>query len=241
MPARHSTRSADQVTIIAGVEAKPGWSLVGADGNDWSWAYVVHRDIPDLPGYRAGTDGSIWTCRKHGGRSKNRLTDQWRRRIGWPINKYGYLMISVRLNGKSTSILFHRLILLTFLGPCPPGKEACHSPDNDPSNCWLWNLRWGTHKSNIEDSMRLGTRAAGERNGNSRYSEAFVMETIRLRREGMPIRAIARELRSNQQTIQRIVKGQSWRHVLPHETRPDDCPEGNTKSLQSDEVPVQIA
>lgn len=50
----------------------------------------------------------------------------------------------------------HRLVLSTFLGPCPPGMVACHS-DGDIRNNRLENLRWDTPKSNTADAIRHGT------------------------------------------------------------------------------------
>src|SRR6266567_540688 len=50
-----------------------------------------------------------------------------------------------------------RLVLETFVGPCPPGKECCHW-DDDPSNNNLSNLRWGSHFDNTEDIERNGGR-----------------------------------------------------------------------------------
>lgn len=51
----------------------------------------------------------------------------------------------------------HRLVLLAFVGPPPPGTEACHSPDPDPLNNRLENLRWDTSSENMRDRVRHGT------------------------------------------------------------------------------------
>lgn len=47
----------------------------------------------------------------------------------------------------------HALILETFVGPCPPGREALHR-DDDPSNNNLSNLSWGTRSENSYDAIR---------------------------------------------------------------------------------------
>lgn len=61
--------------------------------------------------------------------------------------------LSVNLPGEQR--LIHRLVLEAFVGPCPPGMEACHN-DGDPANNSLGNLRWDTHLANMHDKVRHG-------------------------------------------------------------------------------------
>ena len=62
---------------------------------------------------------------------------------------YEYVTISNRQRA------VHHLVLLTFVGPCPDGLEACHA-DDDRRNNRLSNLRWDTHQANIDDKVRNG-------------------------------------------------------------------------------------
>jgi hypothetical protein len=66
-------------------------------------------------------------------------------------NNDGYRL--VHLNGRLVYV--HRLVLETWRGPCPPGREARHL-DGDASNNRLTNLRWGTHAENTWDVIRHG-------------------------------------------------------------------------------------
>lgn len=75
------------------------------------------------------------------------------------IDDKGYPRTGLSRAGKSKLVLVHRLILLAFVGPCPPGMEGCHE-DGDPLNCTLANLRWDTPKANKADSIRHGTSHA---------------------------------------------------------------------------------
>ena len=50
----------------------------------------------------------------------------------------------------------HDLMLETFVGPRPKGKEACHYNDIGADNR-LENLRWDTRSANRQDSVRNGT------------------------------------------------------------------------------------
>ena len=53
------------------------------------------------------------------------------------------------------SLLVHRLILLTFVGPCPEGQEGIHADGNSKNNR-VENLRYGTHVENCQDRTRHG-------------------------------------------------------------------------------------
>lgn len=129
---------------------------------------VEYRDIPGYPGYRIGDDGSVWSHWIQPG--KKWRPDGWRNQgSGWrrlrplkcPLDsaysRKGYMSVSLTHEDVRKTISVHRLVLMAFVGPCPSGMEACHN-DGDPSNNSLSNLRWDTHKNNMADCIKHGTR-----------------------------------------------------------------------------------
>lgn len=75
----------------------------------------------------------------------------------WKGNKCGHLYVSLSDNTQiQKKLLVHRLVLETFVGPCPQGMECCHFPDRNVTNNQLENLRWDTSKSNTEDMKKHG-------------------------------------------------------------------------------------
>ncbi len=84
-----------------------------------------------------------------------------------PVMIRGYLAVSI--SGKIRKI--HRLVLETFVGPCPVGFQACHN-DGDYSNNSLSNLRWDTAKSNAGDRIRHCTQVRGEVCHSAKFTEA---------------------------------------------------------------------
>lgn len=83
------------------------------------------------------------------------------RRVGWELKALnpgadGRVCASLLKEGKSLNVRVHRLVLLAFVGPPPPGMECCHN-DGDASNNRLENLRWGTKSDNMHDRVRHGT------------------------------------------------------------------------------------
>jgi hypothetical protein len=67
------------------------------------------------------------------------------------------------------------MVLEAFTGPCPPGLEILHNNGN-PADDRLENLRWGTHKENMEDREKHGRTARGERNGRYKLSPEQVRD-----------------------------------------------------------------
>lgn len=118
-----------------------------------------------------------------------------------------YAVILIR-EGKRHSLLVHRLVLIAFVGPCPPGKESRHLND-DPSDNRLENLAWGTRLENAADAKRNGIRRTGERNGRAKLTREQVLY-VRAQRGKVTQQRLADELGVNQTTISSIQLGRLW-------------------------------
>jgi Zn ribbon nucleic-acid-binding protein len=73
-----------------------------------------------------------------------------------PVNRGQYL--GVNLSGKAHYI--HRLVLMTYVGPCPPRHESRHLNDDKLDNR-LENLCWGTQSENNKDRSANGIHHYG--------------------------------------------------------------------------------
>jgi hypothetical protein len=91
---------------------------------------------------------------------------------------------------------------------------VCRHLDGDPSHNHARNLRWGTYSENEEDKLRHGTRARGS------AARDQVLEIRRKRSEGVSIGELAALYGVSHQTIEAIVTGKTWRHLLPEPTIP---------------------
>lgn len=95
-------------------------------------------------------------------RSLARLDSRGRRRSAkiraLSRQKSGHLTVGLCRSGAKKSAGVHRLVLEAFVGPCPPGMEACHWNDI-PDDNRLENLRWDTRSANAADSVRNGTHS----------------------------------------------------------------------------------
>ena len=162
---------------------------------------VEYREIPNEPGYRVGSDGSVWSLWRPKCKSK-----VWKRLRGRP-NEKGH--IAVWLKGHRLFYV-HRLVLLVFVGPCPDGMECCHDPDPDPANNSIGNLRWDTPKANAADRIRHGRNACGEHCGMAKLTREIVLE-IRASKESN--RIIADRFGIDVSYARQIRKRITWKEV----------------------------
>ena len=71
----------------------------------------------------------------------------WRRPLTGHVNKSGHIVVTLHDGPRRKRTLLHRVVLETFVGPCPDGMEGGHY-DGDPGNNRLENLRWDTRRVN---------------------------------------------------------------------------------------------
>lgn len=101
--------------------------------------------------------------------------------------RLGYCWFETTKHQQRVRHAIHRLVLLTFRGPCPVGHSASHL-DGDPSNNRLENLAWETHSANCLRKRQHGTAQTFERNGWHKLTEQEVNDICR---SSLSSRAIA--------------------------------------------------
>lgn len=172
-----------------------------------------YRPIPEFPGYRVSRDGEVQSCWVRRGRYRL-PTDTWLPLMR--ILRDGYSTVNLpATDGKKAIRRIHRLVLGAFEGPGRSGCIACHK-DGDRLNNALTNLYWGTHQTNSDDAVKHGTKARGERL-RSKLTEAKVIEIRRMRADGRSMRSIADHFKVSESNVRAIVRGLTWRHLLPSE------------------------
>jgi len=147
-------------------------------------------------------------------------------RILSPSNDgYGYLQIGLCKNNIRKNFKVHRLILETFVGPRPDKMECLHIDGNSKNNN-LNNLKYGTHKENMKNSVEQGNHwfsnnkhlryqpdVKGIKNGQARLNELQVRIIKKLlETNNLTQIEIAKIFNITQTTISKIKNNKSWKN-----------------------------
>lgn len=127
-------------------------------------------------------------------------------------NGKGYLIVAMRINGKSTSKAIHRLLGEAFIPNTNSLSDVDHIDGNRRNNK-LENLRWVTHGENIEHSYNLENRSAvGANNARCIHSEADVIRICELLQEGFTS-ALIRDKGFDYSLVRGIKASKRWVHI----------------------------
>ncbi len=161
---------------------------------------ATYREVPGFPGYRVGTDGSIWT---------HRTGMAWRR-LKTIINGDHYAQVTLCRDSKPHIWPVHRLVLTVFVGPPTPDRSEARHLDGNKYNNHMTNLCWGSRTENMADMVRHGRSPKGERNGRAKLTAEDVHAIRALKSAGCNTARIARWMGKPYWTIRNVVDGTRW-------------------------------
>lgn len=160
--------------------------------------------------YKVRKDGTVWSCRLNTSPSKK---GKWKKRT-LATTKSGHKFVRLNKQGKSTNHYVHRLVLEAFVGPCPPGMECRHYPDQNPANNRLENLSWATPKTNQGDRKENGTTVEGENHGAVKLTESLVRKIRKKYATGKyTMYRLGIIFKVNSGTIHSVIHRKTWKHV----------------------------
>jgi hypothetical protein len=104
------------------------------------------------------------------------------RELARRISNRGYVLVDLYdYEGFRCTRTVHSLQLLTFVGPCPPGRETRHLNDIPYDNRWPENLCYGTPGENAADKVRNAPTPLATRRSLSRFVADYVGSLLRRR------------------------------------------------------------
>jgi hypothetical protein len=172
----------------------------------------VWKDVPGYEGsYQVSNQGKV------------RSLDRWKKSKGdsrqLAVGKdlvlrdgFGYRRVFLRKNGVTHPKQVHRLVLESFVGPCPEGME-CRHLDGDRSNNYVGNLQWGTKKENGADKVNHRNSCRGTKNNKAKLTEPKIRTIRKLRASGWKLQRIADRYKVTKQAIFFILRGDCWAYV----------------------------
>ena len=167
--------------------------------------------IPGFPDYCVTPDGVVCSRNVYG--SRIRAKGPWWIMKPKQQKRYGYWYFDLFREPKKPEHFFlHRLLMLTFVGPCPEGQEVRHLDDNKKNNA-LANLCYGTRKQNFNDRLRNGILVTGENLWNAVLTNQEVRYIRALRESGAKYKEIGTMFHITDHYISKICRREIWTHV----------------------------
>jgi DNA-binding transcriptional regulator YiaG len=186
-------------------------------GKQLTIPWEIWKPIPGFPGYEVSNHGRVRSYKKRvyikgftG--SKCMLADEPQIILKPYPDKDGYSKVCLWKDRKPIYLKIHQLVLLAFVGPCPPGMEGCHD-DGKTDNNFLSNLRWDSRANNHADKKKHGTDGRGENNTMAELTENQVKNMRELIAHGFRQADLARIYSVSRSTICNIVNYKSWKHI----------------------------
>lgn len=162
------------------------------------------RQVPDYEDYWVSQWGRILSLRK----SVNKP-----RILAPVITSYGYQCVTLVRDIDRRQIAIHYLVMALFVGLA--GDLVVNHKDGIKTNNHISNLEYVTHHENHLHAARMGLKAVGERNGDSRLLESEVLEIRRLHKGGgYTYKGLARQFGVSAPCIRGIVLGHKWKYLL---------------------------
>ena len=125
-------------------------------------------------------------------------------------NTRGYMVVTLSMDGKTTTLKVHRLVAAAFIGPVPTCLPYVLHYDGNPSNNLVANLRYGSPQDNVDDTMRHGNVPFGSNASCAKLDRVKVVEIRTRLGRGQSQGAIAAIFGLNQTAISQIARGKTW-------------------------------
>lgn len=170
---------------------------------------IIFVDIPGFPGYKAGSDGHIYSFLVgNTGRVDYDRTPRCLK--GHRSTTSRYLFVALRKGGRTFLKRVHSLVCMAFHGLCPNGLETSHVNGNIYDNI-PGNLCWETRRENLARKKIHGTDDTGFRNSRALF-DAVQLAEIRLRlARGDTARSIAALFGCDDREIGKIKRGERYK------------------------------
>lgn len=180
----------------------------------WKWAVgyeFIYRGY-----YKISLNQRVKSVSRKVVRSNGRIQTFKERILKQGKDTNGYPVVTLYKKGTRKTIPVHRLILETFVGPCPDGMECRHLNDNKTDNRWPENICWGTYSQNRKDAYKNGRASEkGDKNKNSKLSipNVLLISNTDCTKKGT-IERLAKMFGVSSSTIWAIKNNKTWRNTI---------------------------
>ena len=167
---------------------------------------IERKKIPGYSRYSASIDGLIFR--------DERVWNYLPGIVQSRKNSQGYLSVAITSDeGVSKKLNVHVLVAAAFIGERPQGMHVCHN-NGDRLDNRSSNLRYGTPKSNYDDSVQHGTFTHGILHKKAKITDEEVLEIKKLVADcDITFKEIGNLYGISGAKVSAIADDKAWRHV----------------------------
>lgn len=127
------------------------------------------------------------------------------------LDKQGYEVLVLHVNGQSVNYSVHRLVATMFV-PNPFNLPQVNHINGLKADNVFTNLEWVTSSQNNQHAFDVNLRKSGEEHYKAKLSKENVIMIRELLSEGLSHRYISTLFPVGRSTISKIAKGEIWKH-----------------------------
>lgn len=167
-------------------------SIIGYDGRYFISSLGRIKSFVNSPFYQNNSKGTI--LKQH-------------------LNRKGYFMTYLSLNGKTKTFVAHRLVALHFVENISGGDQVNHKNGIKNDNRFE-NLEWVTCRQNIQHAFDSGIKTInGDKHPRSVFTNKQVIEARKMFAAGSSIRELADKYGKMYGTMWRVLKNINYASV----------------------------
>ena len=147
------------------------------------------------------------------------------------INHKGYIVYHLYINGKSKTLLAHRLVLMTFNPVDNMENLQVNHIDGNKKNNNISNLEWCTQSENQRHAFEMGlVSRKGEKNSQCKLKESQIIEIAEMILNGCTLNEICKKYKISKSLASKIRNKKLWKDLLENYNFPKSK-YSNQKSL----------
>lgn len=181
-----------------------------------------YLEFPLNPNYLVCENGKVY--------NKRRKTSTYGK------DHQGYRRLSINVQGKSKSLLVHRMVAMTYL-PNPNNLPEVNHIDGNKSNNHVNNLEWVTRHDNQKHAFKLGLNSnKGVKNGKARVTPEIAVSLYYKLLDGYSPKQLSRETGYSVDLLSKIKAKKTWCEYLKDLP---DCPRLSMEDSKKTTVEIQ--
>lgn len=128
------------------------------------------------------------------------------------LHQFGYLVVTLSVDGKHYTRTVHKLVAEAFIGKRDKDEVVRHL-DGNPKNNRISNLSYGSQKQNMRDAITHGTVERGEKRYNAKLSNEDIVKMKMDIADGMQSVDVSKKYGVSEVYVCKVINNTRWKSI----------------------------